>query len=187
MNTTTELSAVNSMLATIGEAPVSTLLNSAVADVALARNALEEVVRSVLIDGWAFNTDAEYPLYPDPFSPFEISIPPNAMAVIPSVAFSSVTPRGNRLYDTATRSFSFEGSPPVICKVIWMADFADLPEVTRQYVTVRACRLFQARTAASEFIHKLTEREEMQAKWAHQRNNVRVNRKSLFMSNPNDR
>lgn len=181
MDNTTELSAVNGMLATIGEAPINSLENTALVDVALAKNALREVTRSVLVDGWSFNTDEEYPLYPEAVDPFAIRIPPNAMVVLPSEDYAHLTPRGQQLYDTVNRSFSFEGHPLVPCKIVWSMDFAELPEVTRQYIAVRAARLFQARTTASEFLYRFTEAEERAARWSHQRNNVRVRRKRLSM------
>jgi hypothetical protein len=184
MDSTTELSAVNGMLATIGEAPVNTLEDTPLVDVALARAALREVTRSLLVDGWAFNTDEKYPLYPEGFAPFEIKIPPNAMVVLPVRQYDYITPRGSRLYDTRAMSFNFQGHPAVPCQVIWSVDFSDLPEVTRQYIAVRSARLFQARTTASELLHAFTTEDERNARWTHQRNNTRIRRKRfLYDSN----
>lgn len=177
---TTELSAINSMLATIGEAPINSVTGTGLTDVAVASQALDEALRSVLVDGWAFNTDNDYPMTPQAIAPNEIFLPPNAMVVLPSKEYAHITPRGNRLYNTQTYSYSFTGHPAVPCQVIWAMDFADLPEVTRQYIGVRACRLFQARTTASELLNVFTEKDEQQARWVHTRNNVRVRRKNLL-------
>lgn len=177
MDFTTELSSVNSMLGTIGEAPVNTLENTGLVDVTIARTALAEVQRAVLIEGWAFNTDEDYPLYPSAAAPNEIPIPASALSVLPAASHSHITPRGSRLYDRTRRSYSFTGLGPVPCKVVWHLDFGDIPEVTRQFITVRAGRLFQSRTTASDILHAFTEADERQALWAHQKNNVRARRK----------
>ena len=76
---TTELDAVNSMLATIGEAPVSTLESSMHADAAMARQTLAQVSKEVQAEGWYFNVETEYPLHPD--SGQEIKLPENVAGV----------------------------------------------------------------------------------------------------------
>ncbi len=177
---TSELSAVNAMLATIGEAPVNTIEDSGLVDVTIAKQALDEVTRAVLVEGWRFNTDTDYPLAPEGFAPFAINLPSNAMSVLPNKEYAYLTPRGNRLYDTRTFSFNFQGHPPVPCQVIWALTFNELPEVTRQFVAVAAARLFQNRTTASEFGAVFTAEDERRAKWTHTRNNVRVNRKNFL-------
>lgn len=180
MDATTQLSAVNGMLATIGEAPINTLSDTSLVDVAVALQALDEVTRAVLTEGWKFNTDFLYPLSPEAFSPFAIKVPPNALVVQPSDDFPDITVRGARLYDTVRFSFSFQGHPAVPCKVIWMMDFEELPEVTRQYVYIRAARLFQTRTTASELLHAFTSQEEQAARMSHMRNNTRVQKKNFL-------
>lgn len=178
---TTELSAVNAMLATIGEAPVNTIDGNGLVDVTIAKQALDEVTRSVLVEGWRFNTDTDYPLTPEGFAPFAINLPPNAMAVLPSKEFAHLTTRGTRLYNTQSFSFNFQGHPTVPCQIIWAMAFNELPEVTRQFVAVAATRIFQNRTTASELLKSFTEEDERRARWTHNRNNVRVNRKNFLL------
>ena len=55
-----ELEAVNFMLDTIGEAPVSSIEGSGLVDVKIAVNTLAMVSRQVQVEGWAFNTDFNY-------------------------------------------------------------------------------------------------------------------------------
>jgi hypothetical protein len=174
---TTRLSTINGMLATIGEAPINSLEDTSLVDVAMALSALDEVTRAILVDGWAFNTDEDYPLFPEGFSPFSISVPPNAMVCLPNREFEYITVRGGKLYDTDRRSFNFQGHPEVPCKIIWSLTFEELPEVTRQYIAVRACRLFQSRVTSSPILHQFTVEDERAARWTHQRNNVRVRRR----------
>lgn len=53
----TELEAINAMLASIGEAPVSTLIGATQADVVTGINILRNQTREVQSWGWRFNTD----------------------------------------------------------------------------------------------------------------------------------
>lgn len=177
MDYTTELSAVNSMLATIGEAPINTLEDLGVVDAVTARSTLAEVTRSVLVEGWTFNTDLDYPFAPEGFAPFEIKLPPNAMSVLTVPDYEHIIARGNRLYDRTRRSYNFKDHPPVPCEVVWSMSFSELPEATRQYVFIRAARIFQSRALGSDKIHMITEAEERQARWNHRKMNVRVRRR----------
>jgi hypothetical protein len=54
---TTELEAVNTMLNTIGEAPVNTLVNMTSVDASSALSILNSVNREVQSQGWFFNTE----------------------------------------------------------------------------------------------------------------------------------
>jgi hypothetical protein len=60
---TTELQAVNAMLSSIGEAPVSDLVSPR-EDVQRALNTLEDVAREVQVRGWRFNTEINVKLMP---------------------------------------------------------------------------------------------------------------------------
>ena len=61
---TTILSAVNSMLSTIGEAPVNTL-SSGLVDAETAETVLNEVSRDVQSLGWNFNSEPNYKVAAD--------------------------------------------------------------------------------------------------------------------------
>jgi len=180
MDSTTELSAINSMLATVGEAPINTLHDLGVIDAITARAALTEVTREILIEGYTFNTDINFPLSPEGFAPFAITTPPDALSVIPKGAFAGYTVRGNRLYDPETFSYVFQDHAVVECDIIWNQAFDDLPEVTRQYIALRAARRFQKRSLASELIHAITEEDERTAKWTHRRANTRIKKRSFL-------
>ena len=62
---TSELDAVNQMLAGIGEAPINQLDGEATVDVAIARQTLSRVRMQVCHMDWHWNTEKEYPLVPD--------------------------------------------------------------------------------------------------------------------------
>ena len=179
MDITTELTAVNAMLATVGEAPINTLDNVGVVDAITAIAALAEVTRELLVEGYTFNTDENFPLIPDGFSPFEIKIPPNALSVVPND--KTLTVRGNRVYDTTRFSYDFQGTDKVECQMIWGLDFSELPEVTRQYVAIRAARRFQKRAVASMVLHEITAEDERQSMWVHRKANTRIKRKKYLL------
>ena len=61
---TTSLAAVNSMLSTIGEAPVNSL-QSGLVDAETAETILNEVSRSVQAYGWNFNSEPDYTVAAD--------------------------------------------------------------------------------------------------------------------------
>lgn len=180
MDSTTELTALNAMLATIGEAPVNTLDGSGLPDAAIALSTLREVVREVLVEGWTFNTDVNYPFYPTAFAPYEITLPPNVMSILPLPGEENIVMRGRKLYNTATRSFSFEGTAEVLVEVVWAMTFDELPEVTRQYIAVRAARRFQGRVVGSELLHGITAEQEQTARWLHRKSNIRIRRKNFL-------
>ena len=62
---TTQLEAVNVMLSAIGEAPVSSLENSQLEDVAVAQNILNETIVDVQTTGYNFNSEYNYKISPD--------------------------------------------------------------------------------------------------------------------------
>ena len=63
-NATQELPAVNEILASVGQAPVTTL-DQTNPDVAIAYDTLLNVSREVQAEGWTFNTEEFYELSPD--------------------------------------------------------------------------------------------------------------------------
>ena len=63
-NTETELSSVNSILASIGQSPITTL-NFENPEIAFAYNLLMESSTDVQNEGWVFNREDCFPLLPD--------------------------------------------------------------------------------------------------------------------------
>jgi hypothetical protein len=61
---TTELEAVNAMLASIGEAPIDSLDGATQSDVQTAINILRDTTREVQTEGWRFNTEFGFEIAP---------------------------------------------------------------------------------------------------------------------------
>jgi hypothetical protein len=52
---------------------------------------------------------------------------------------------------------------PVKLDVVFELDFADIPEVAKRYITIKAARIFQDRVVGSDTLHGFTEMEEQAA------------------------
>ena len=158
----TKLSAVNIILSNVGQSPI-TSLDSANPLSALAEQILDEVSHAFQSEGWAFNTEQDYPFTPD--SNKNISIPSNILSLdmVETAPFETVI-RNGKLYDKRKHTFDFEET--VYLKVVWYFDFVELPEVCKQYIAVRAANLFANRAVGSAEVVKYSEREEILARAA---------------------
>lgn len=156
---TTELEAVNLLLDVIGEAPISNLENSAVVDAVKARAVLSEVTRATQQKGWHFNTEIDYELVPTVYEK-EIILPGNCLRVDTTKAQRDfdVVQRGNRLYDRKNHTYKFDRSLKV--DMVILLPFEELPEVARYYISIRAARVFQARTVGSEALYQFNAQDE---------------------------
>lgn len=159
----TKLQAVNLMLSNIGESPVSTL-TGAEGDVfvATAIVILDETARAVLNDRWEFNFDQDYLLTPDGSG--YINITDDMLAVDTSSRSSQVdvAVRAGKLYNKTNQTFVFTDS--LYCDVTWEFAFADCPQYIRQYMAVRAARVFARRMLGDTTGAQLTEDDEKTAR-----------------------
>lgn len=157
---TTELEAVNEMLYTIGESPVSTLEDNGVVDAITALSVLRAISREVQSMGWHFNTEPNRllsPSYPDGY----IILPDNTLRVDTTGrdANIDVTQRGFRLYDRDNNSYKFDRA--LTLELVVGLGFEEIPESARRYITIRAARIFQARVLGSETLSKFSESDEL--------------------------
>lgn len=161
----TELEAVNLILATIGESPVSSLAPSGHVDAVMAHRTLGETSADVQSRGWHFNTDKDYPLKPDATEPYEIRLPQDVARVDPSDTSASedLAVRAGKLWDRRRHSSSFSGVDSVKVDVVWILPFEDLPLAARRYVSVRAARVFQDRVVGDNALHGYSRRDEERA------------------------
>lgn len=160
---TTQLEAVNQMLAAIGESPVSSLAGDVGVDVVTAKATLKEVTKAVQTEGWLFNTEHEFPLLRN--GDGHIFVPKNAASVdVIRNRFDGTDPvlRGERLYDRKAHTYIF--TQDVKAKIIFLLPFEEMPETARHYVTYRACRKFQNNSVGSPELHRYNSTDEMQAR-----------------------
>ena len=161
---TTELEAVNSMLATIGEAPVNSITGTLPLDASLAKNTLNEINREVQSAGWHFNSRTKYTLSLDTDS--KIPLADNIMRV--DLDINQYTPtefdvikQGSFLFNKVGNTFTFDQA--LDANVILYLDFTDLPENARRYITLRASRIFQDRTIGGNTLHRYASVDEANA------------------------
>lgn len=160
---TTELDAINVMVTSIGEAPVSTLTGTGSISVETARKILHEVNREVQSRGWSFNRETDFEI--SPTSSDEIEVPSNVLRIDPSLGqYLDLVWRGSRMYDKGNHTYTITDT--VKFDIVWFLDFTDLPETARRYITIRAARIMQDRTITSGTQHDFTTTDEMWARVA---------------------
>ena len=161
LSPTTELEAINTMLSTIGEAPVNTVEDNGIVDAVIARQILRSTSREVQSRGWHFNTEKGFLLTPD--SEGYIPVPPTFLRIDTVDGFQNidVVLRGNRLYDRRNHTFKFDKAIRV--DAVILLPFDELPEVAREYITIRAARIFQERVVGSDLLSSFSKNDEVRA------------------------
>ena len=151
----TKLAAVNTIISNIGQSPV-TRLDQTHPLVGMAELILDEVTRAVQSEGWEFNTEHNYLM--------KINVD-GQIHVTDSMLGAEIGPGGmqtvikeGKVYDRLNHTFIFPSD--LRMTVTWLVDFEDLPEVFKNYVTIRAANLFAGRSVASDEAVKFGEREE---------------------------
>ena len=158
---TTELEAVNTILSTIGEAPLSTLTGSLPVDGTTAKNILNEISREVQSAGWHFNTQYKVDLTRDTTN--KVPIGTDVVRVELSNRYDKssydVVQRGNYLFNLAKNSDIFD-QDFTENTLIYLLQFEDLPEQARRYITIRSARVFHDRTLGANTLHKFSSEDE---------------------------
>ena len=161
LSPTTELEAINTMLSTIGESPVNAVEDTGNVDVVIARQILQTVSREVQARGWHFNTEKNYTITPDSEGYLVL---PNTVLKVDTVypdCSKDVVVRGSRLYDREKHTYVFTDAVKVDMTIL--LTFDELPEVARNYVTIRSSRIFQERVVGSDTLHAFNSQDEARA------------------------
>jgi len=158
---TTELEAVNTILSTIGEAPLSTLTGSLPVDGTTAKNILNEISREVQSAGWHFNTQYKVDLTRDTDNKVPIGTDVVRVQLNDKYDKSSydVVQRGSYLFNLAKNSNIFD-QDFTENTLIYLLQFADIPEQARRYITIRSARVFHDRTLGANTLHKFSSEDE---------------------------
>ena len=160
---TTKLQAINTILSSVGESPItSTDYISDSASATIASNILDEVDRSLQSRGWSFNTDLGTTLTREQ----DTSIPVSSATIRVNISETTyptikLVLRGTKLYNAKASSYFFASN--LVADVVTLLDFELLPEPARNYIVVRASRLFLVRTRPEEAQAKLIEVDEQLA------------------------
>lgn len=159
---TSQLDAVNVLLACIAEAPINSLEPPIEAvDAANALQTLNEFDLATQLRGWWFNR--EYRLKLSPNQSGNIQIPAQSLLITKARwSNSSATPckvveRAKMLYDPINHTNVF--TQPVCVDAVVRVGWDDMPEVARRYITISAARAFQARNQGSAGVDAVTKDE----------------------------
>ena len=165
---TTKLEAVNSMLSTIGEAPVNSL-TSGLVDAETAETILNEVSRSVQASGWNFNSEPNYTVAANVSG--EVRLPTEVIRA--DLADSETkfrsnkneyVQRGNKMYDKIKHTYDI--GAPLTLDVVVLLNYELCPEVARRYISVKAARIFQERVVGSDTLSAMNRNDEQEALFA---------------------
>ena len=164
-NATQELPAINQILTSCGQAPVTTL-DQTNPEVAIAYATLLQVSREVQSEGWTFNKEYHYEFNKDNNN--EILIPNNIIQIkltenAQNASYDAVR-RSGKLYDKQNHRYTWEYSP-IECDVTWEFDWVDLPEPIQNYITARASTLVSGRIVGDDdqYTRLRTQEQEMRA------------------------
>jgi len=136
-NTDTELSAVNSVLGSIGQSPITTL-DYENPEISFVYNILMECSVDVQSEGWVFNTEYNYPIKLNTFD--ELPVPENILRIDVTEGqvfrYTDLVRRNGKIYDKLNHTYKFDS--PVNFDIVWLFPFNDLPTVFKRYITYKA-------------------------------------------------
>ena len=160
---TTELEAINIMLAAIGEAPVNSLTGTVPVDVRLAQSTLTEVNKEVQSEGWSFNTEIDVTFTRN--NSKQITFSSDVLRIDPNIhqhPTIDAIQRGLRLYDRLNNKFEFDED--LICTVVYFRTFNEIPEPARRYINIKAARIFVDRLVSDDGLRTYTQQDEVRAR-----------------------
>ena len=159
---TTELDAVNIILAGIGEDAVPSLEGDIAGDVATALLRLRTTSRSLQKQGWHFNIEPEVKLLKDGSG--QVRVPNNTLAIktAPDSDEFDLIQRGLFLYDRIKSTIVLDQD--ITAEITYFLPFDNLPEYARWYITVMAARRFLDGVMGDAASHQFSKQDELDAK-----------------------
>ena len=159
--TTDQLTAVNEILMSVGQVPVTQLTNTN-PEVALAFETLINVSREVQAEGWTFNKEYHLKTFVPDQTTKEITIPSDVLQVDLSNHHANkdkdAVQRNGKLYDRQNHTYQWDETPSV--DVVYMFDWDDLPRPIRNYIVARAATVFSSRTVGDPTQYQILQQKE---------------------------
>ena len=159
-NATQELPAINQILSSCGQAPVTTL-DTTNPDVAIAYDTLLQVSREVQSEGWTFNKEYHYEMTPD--TDDFILIPNNILQIKLTENSAnmdkSAIRRSGKLYDRQNHTYKWTDET-VECDIVWEFDWVDLPQPIQDFITARAATLVSQRIVGDTEQYQMLQQQE---------------------------
>ena len=163
-NAAQELPAVNEILASVGQAPVTTL-DQTNPDVAIAYDTLINTSREVQAEGWIFNTEEFYKLTPDTNG--EIVIANNILQIDlhdeKDNQYEAVR-RNGKLYEKINHTYDWTtltNWETVACDIVWFFDWVDLPRPIQDYIVARAAATVSSRITGDAQQYQVLKQKEI--------------------------
>ena len=168
----TELSAVNSILGSIGQSPLtSTSLDYTNPEVGIVYNFLKEANISTQSEGWVFNSEPRVKAEPSTSAPLKhIAVADNILRYDLSDGQIFRTQDVIRkfsgtqayLYDKVHQTFEFDDD--LYLDVVYLYEFEKIPEIFKRYVTSRASVRAATQLVANPELVKLLQQQESYAR-----------------------
>ena len=160
-NANEELDAINEILASVGQAPVTTL-DQTNPDVAIAYGALLQVSREVQAEGWSFNTEYKVELTPD--SNDEILYPNNVLQMNLSdgegYGSKAAIRKNGKLYDKVDHTDKWTDDT-VKVDIVYQYDWVDLPIPVQDYIVARTASIVSTRIVGDAQQYQFLQQKEM--------------------------
>ena len=157
--TDTELSAVNSILGSIGQSPITTL-NFENPEISFIYNILSEVSKDVMQEGWHFNTEEHVTVSPDSFG--YITVPNTYLRYDlhdgQADRQMDLVKRNGRLYDLVKHTDVF--TQDLSLDIVYLYAFTDIPSVFQRYIIARASTRAATQLVTNSELVKLLQGQE---------------------------
>lgn len=158
----TELSAVNSILGAIGQAPVTSLVYDN-PEISFIYNLLRDANVDTQAEGWHFNTERHIKYTPDSVTG-KIAIANDVLQMDVSEGWTrreyDVVRRSGYLYDKIDHTDDFSSIDSIDLDVVKLQNYEDLPVIFRRYITYRASRMAATQLVANPNLVKLIAQQE---------------------------
>ena len=167
-NATQELPAVNEILASVGQAPVTTL-DQTNPDVAIAYDTLLQVSREVQAEGWSFNTEYDYPQttknkqYEIPTNMLQVDLASRYVSSRVDAGDKDIVRREGKLYDKYNHTFDIKDDDTednLKLDVVWWFDWVDLPIPIQDYIVSRAATIVSSRIVGDSNQYQMLQQKE---------------------------
>ena len=159
-NATQELPAINQILSSCGQAPV-TSLDQTNPDVAIAYDTLQQVSREVQAEGWTFNKEYHYEFTPD--TDDQILIPSNILQIKLTENSANMDKdgvrRNGKLYDRHNHTYDWTDET-VKCDVVWEFDWVDLPQPIKDFIVARTATFVSQRIVGDSAQYQMLQQQE---------------------------
>jgi len=159
-NATQELPAINQILSSCGQAPVTTL-DQTNPDVAVAYDTLQQVSREVQAEGWTFNKEYHYEFTPDTND--QILIPSNILQIKLTENSANMDKdgvrRSGKLYDRHNHTYDWTDET-VECDIVWEFDWVDLPQPIQDFIVARAATYVSQRIVGDQTQYQMLQQQE---------------------------